>query len=229
MSSNEAQFHHSDAINDAYSDVSATGYENAHLYTDGLSMSDLNHIETRAAKQPAQYEGSSALANTHPSRTCSIRRRQGIYRCHRCVVDRSRLHRSLQHSEQLHRSWPANLEQLCRNEHAASATASTFNQLPSNSLSSRDLTASASNNGPTMDEIVPTNFDEGVLRSLCDIDCGMPLLFDRIKQSMVSAREASVFLKKRAAIEEEYARSMVKLSRSTFETYSLSDAKAAPS
>ena len=29
----------------------------------------------------------------------------------------------------------------------------------------------------------------------------MPLLFDRIKQSMVSAREASVFLKKRAIIE----------------------------
>lgn len=77
-----------------------------------------------------------------------------------------------------------------------------------------------------MEDIVPTSFDEGVLRSLCDIDCGMPLLFDRIKQSMVSAREASAFLKKRAVIEEEYARSMAKLARSTFETYSFSDAKA---
>lgn len=43
---------------------------------------------------------------------------------------------------------------------------------------------------------------------------------------MLSAREASLFLKKRAVIEEEYARSMAKLARSTFETYSLSDAKA---
>ncbi|EPQ31318.1 uncharacterized protein PFL1_06843 [Pseudozyma flocculosa PF-1] len=80
--------------------------------------------------------------------------------------------------------------------------------------------------GPPMDEIVPTSFDEGMLRALCDIDCGMPLLFDRIKQSMVSAREAATFLKKRAAIEEEYARNLTKLARSTLETYSMSDAKA---
>ncbi|KAN0062628.1 Rho GTPase-activating protein [Thecaphora frezii] len=80
--------------------------------------------------------------------------------------------------------------------------------------------------GPAVDEIVPTTFDEGMLRALCDMDCGMPLLFDRIKQSTVSAREAAIFLKKRAAIEEEYARNLTKLSRLTLETYSMSDAKA---
>ncbi|KDN46778.1 GTPase activating protein [Tilletiaria anomala UBC 951] len=76
------------------------------------------------------------------------------------------------------------------------------------------------------EEAVPTSFDEATLRALCDLDCAMPLLFDRIKQSMVSAREAASFLKKRAAIEEDYARSMLKLSRSSAEAYSNGDGKA---
>ncbi len=54
----------------------------------------------------------------------------------------------------------------------------------------------------------------------------MPLLFDRIKQSMVSAREAATFLKKRAAIEEDYARAMSKLARSSAESYGSSEGKA---
>ncbi|KAK4700938.1 Rho GTPase-activating protein RGD1, partial [Phenoliferia sp. Uapishka_3] len=76
------------------------------------------------------------------------------------------------------------------------------------------------------EDLVPVGFDEGVLRGLCDLDCGMPLLLDRMKQSMASCREASLFLKKRAIIEEEYARSMVKLARSSAESYSLSDGKS---
>lgn len=39
------------------------------------------------------------------------------------------------------------------------------------------------------------------------------------------SQEASVFLKKRAQIEEEYARAMVKLSKSSIESYHLSDGK----
>lgn len=101
---------------------------------------------------------------------------------------------------------------------SANSTA-TFTHAPSASISSNL-------NAPVVHESVPTSFDESVLRSLCDIDCAMPLLFDRIKQSMVSAREAATFLKKRAVLEEEYARGMAKLARTTFETYSLSDAKA---
>ncbi|GJN90452.1 hypothetical protein Rhopal_003463-T1 [Rhodotorula paludigena] len=58
------------------------------------------------------------------------------------------------------------------------------------------------------DELAPTGFDEGVLRALCDMD------------------EASAFLKKRAQIEEEYARSMAKLARSSIESYSVGDGKA---
>ncbi|KAF5362023.1 hypothetical protein D9756_002638 [Leucocoprinus leucothites] len=74
--------------------------------------------------------------------------------------------------------------------------------------------------------LVEPNFDEGVLRALCELDCGVPLLLDRIKQSVVSCREASSFFKKRAAIEDEYGRNLQKITRSTSETYAMNDGKA---
>lgn len=37
-------------------------------------------------------------------------------------------------------------------------------------------------------QVVPVGFEEGTLRALCDLDCGFPLLMDRIKQSMASCR-----------------------------------------
>ncbi|KAI0057203.1 RhoGAP-domain-containing protein [Artomyces pyxidatus] len=74
--------------------------------------------------------------------------------------------------------------------------------------------------------VVEPTFDENVLRALCDLDCGVNLLMDRIKQSMVSCREASVFFKKRAVLEEEYGRNMQKLSKNTSEVYAMNDGKA---
>ncbi|GBE88171.1 hypothetical protein SCP_1204010 [Sparassis crispa] len=74
--------------------------------------------------------------------------------------------------------------------------------------------------------LVEASFDENVLRALCELDCGVPLLLDRIKQSMVSCREASVFFKKRALLEEEYGRNMQKLAKSTSEAYAANDGKA---
>ncbi|KAG6898315.1 hypothetical protein C0992_011906 [Termitomyces sp. T32_za158] len=74
--------------------------------------------------------------------------------------------------------------------------------------------------------LVEPTFDESVLRALCDSNCGVPLLLDRIKQSMISCREASTFFKKRAAMEEEYGKNLQKLARSTAEIYSLNDGKA---
>ncbi|KAF5383545.1 hypothetical protein D9615_003740 [Tricholomella constricta] len=74
--------------------------------------------------------------------------------------------------------------------------------------------------------LVETTFDENVLRALCDLDCGVPLLLDRIKQSTVSCREASAFFKKRAAMEEEYGKNMQKLARTTAEAYAMHDGKA---
>ncbi|KAG9127294.1 hypothetical protein FRC07_014964, partial [Ceratobasidium sp. 392] len=80
--------------------------------------------------------------------------------------------------------------------------------------------------GGTTDDVVPTGFDEAVLRSLCELDCGVPLLLDRIKQSMVSCREASIFFRKRAALEDEFGRGLYKLARSTSEVYAMNDGKA---
>ncbi|KII87261.1 hypothetical protein PLICRDRAFT_55243 [Plicaturopsis crispa FD-325 SS-3] len=77
-----------------------------------------------------------------------------------------------------------------------------------------------------METLVEPGFDENVLRALCDLDCGVPLLLDRIKQSMVSCREASIFFKKRAALEEEYGKGLHKLSRATSDAYSMNDGKA---
>lgn len=73
--------------------------------------------------------------------------------------------------------------------------------------------------------------------------CGVPLMLDRIKQSMVSCRvsgfvllllqcadlslqEASIFFKKRAQLEEDYGRGMQKLAKLTSETYAMNDGKA---
>jgi len=79
---------------------------------------------------------------------------------------------------------------------------------------------------PDAASVMDTNFDESVLRALCDLDCGVSLLLDRIKQGMVSCREASVFFKKRATLEDEYGRTMQKLARTTSDVYSSSDGKA---
>ncbi|KAG8855526.1 hypothetical protein FRB96_007030 [Tulasnella sp. 330] len=77
-----------------------------------------------------------------------------------------------------------------------------------------------------MDESASSGFDEGILRALCDLDCGVPLLLDRIKQSMISCRESSAFFKKRAVIEDEYGRTLQKAARMAHEQYALNDGKA---
>ncbi|KAG5654214.1 hypothetical protein H0H81_006248 [Sphagnurus paluster] len=94
---------------------------------------------------------------------------------------------------------------------------------PAPSSDRRDTITAAHNEPPNLVE--PT-FDENILRALCDLDCGVPLLLDRIKQSTVSCREASTFFKKRAAMEEEYGKNMQKLARTSAEVYSMNDGKA---
>lgn len=197
-------------------------------------MSEFAHTDTRAACQPQQqYEASSALATPTLAEHAAYEDARGyIGGAAANPPSSTDVGSSTRYSTQSASTAPglAASSSFAETSMPSSATAATFNHatVPSSFSNNNNLTASTSNNnnGPTMEDIVPTSFDEGVLRALCDIDCGMPLLFDRIKQSMVSAREASVFLKKRAIIEDEYARSMAKLARSTFETYSLSDAKA---
>ncbi|KAF7732372.1 hypothetical protein EC973_005268 [Apophysomyces ossiformis] len=58
-----------------------------------------------------------------------------------------------------------------------------------------------------------------VIRQLTDLDCGFQCLLDKVKQDMQATKEAMLFLKKRAVIEEEYGKQMMKLSQSLTESF----------
>ncbi|EOR01178.1 hypothetical protein E3P92_01745 [Wallemia ichthyophaga] len=75
-------------------------------------------------------------------------------------------------------------------------------------------------------DIVPTSFDDNVYNSLCELECGIPLILERIKQSMISCKESSTFLKRKSKIEEDYGNQLIKLGKSTSEIYSSTEAKA---
>ncbi|ORX50194.1 RhoGAP-domain-containing protein [Hesseltinella vesiculosa] len=51
------------------------------------------------------------------------------------------------------------------------------------------------------------------------MDCGFQCLSDKVKEDMQAAKDASLFLKKRAAIEEEYGKQMAKLAQSMSESF----------
>ncbi|KAI8444090.1 hypothetical protein BY996DRAFT_8153907, partial [Phakopsora pachyrhizi] len=63
------------------------------------------------------------------------------------------------------------------------------------------------------------DFDETILRTLCSLECGLPLLLDRLKQAVGTSREVSTFLKKRSQLEEEYSNKLLKLTRDRLESY----------
>jgi len=56
-----------------------------------------------------------------------------------------------------------------------------------------------------------------ILKSLLNIDNGSTVLLNRVKQNCNSCKEITTFLKKRALIEEEYGKSMLKLTQSALE------------
>ncbi|KAJ3095870.1 hypothetical protein HDU97_006444 [Phlyctochytrium planicorne] len=56
--------------------------------------------------------------------------------------------------------------------------------------------------------------DERIVQMLCDFESGFAMLLERIKSNMHSCKEVVQFLKKRAQIEEDYGKSMIKLSQS---------------
>ncbi|TYJ59114.1 hypothetical protein B9479_000103 [Cryptococcus floricola] len=84
----------------------------------------------------------------------------------------------------------------------------------------------AQSQGPRGDEAVPVGFDEAVLRGLCDMDCSLSLLADRIKQGIVSCKQVATFFRSRADVEEKYSRSLTELYRSTGDVYARGDCKA---
>ncbi|KAJ3239189.1 hypothetical protein HDU78_002991 [Chytriomyces hyalinus] len=62
--------------------------------------------------------------------------------------------------------------------------------------------------------------NEKIVQVLCDFESGFSLMLDRIKQNMSSCKEVAMFLKKRASVEEEYGRSMMKLSQNILQSKS---------
>ncbi|KAG8757902.1 hypothetical protein FRC14_001200 [Serendipita sp. 396] len=101
---------------------------------------------------------------------------------------------------------------------------STESSVTKSSARRRDSLQQASPDG--QDEIVPTTFDESALRILIDMDNGVNCILDRIKQGMASAREAAVFLQKRAALESDLGRNMHKLAVATASAYAANECKA---
>jgi len=60
--------------------------------------------------------------------------------------------------------------------------------------------------------------DDMILKSLLNIDNGITVLLNRVKQNSNSCKEVIGFLKKRAMIEEEYAKSLIKLCQGALES-----------
>lgn len=72
----------------------------------------------------------------------------------------------------------------------------------------------------------PYSIDEAAMRALNAMDCSLHLMDERLKQCIESARAASHMLKKRAALEEEYAHGLKKITRASMSDYSGNDVRA---
>jgi len=59
--------------------------------------------------------------------------------------------------------------------------------------------------------------NEWIIQALCEIENGFQVILDRVKQNTNSCKDAIGFLKKRAIIEEEYGKAMLKLCQTTLE------------
>ncbi|KAI8064705.1 Rho GTPase activation protein [Gongronella butleri] len=61
--------------------------------------------------------------------------------------------------------------------------------------------------------------DQHIISSLVDLDNGFQFLLDKVKLDMQATKDVVAFLKKRAIMEEEYARQMGKLAQSMSDTF----------
>lgn len=73
--------------------------------------------------------------------------------------------------------------------------------------------------------ILETNTDQ-VVSKLTDLDGGFQCLLEKVKEDLHAAKDVNLFLKKRAAIEEEYGKQLIKLSQSMTESYEKAHPKA---
>ncbi|KAG5939858.1 hypothetical protein E4U53_007723, partial [Claviceps sorghi] len=76
----------------------------------------------------------------------------------------------------------------------------------------------SSTTGPSTNEPARSTVDPTIAKHVSDVlssEVGIPTLLSRLKQSVASAKEFAVFLKKRSIIEDDHAQSLRKLCRST--------------
>ncbi len=53
--------------------------------------------------------------------------------------------------------------------------------------------------------------EDEIVNQLCNLQDGFPVLLARTKETMTSAKDAAIFLKRRAALEHDYASALIKL------------------
>eukprot|EP00833_Pecoramyces_ruminatium_P000757 jgi/Orpsp1_1/1174789/evm.model.c7180000051425.1 len=116
------------------------------------------------------------------------------------------------------------------------SSSSTLNQSNSNSISDSlystssnktedngytsntiDLNVLNNDNYPIEKNTTNSAENEWIIQALCEIENGFQVILDRVKQNTNSCKDAITFLKKRAIIEEEYGKAMLKLCQTTIE------------
>ncbi|KAI3478201.1 hypothetical protein L1887_59930 [Cichorium endivia] len=178
-----------------------------------LNMSDQDHIDSRTADPPQlHYTASSALATPTLA--------------DQATYDDSRGYMSSAATA------AASSTDIASTARFSTQSASTVPGItPSSTLVDSSIpssnTPSMANNGPTMEDIVPTQLRRGRAAFAVRHRLWHAAAL-RSNQAEHGLRKGSVRPSSRSApsLKDEYARSMAKLARSTFETYSLSDAKA---
>ncbi|GAN08229.1 rhoGAP-domain-containing protein [Mucor ambiguus] len=91
-------------------------------------------------------------------------------------------------------------------------------------LSSASITPAVED--PSTKRSESTNDTDGqVISNLTNVDGGFQCLLDKVKHDMQAAKDVATFLKKRATIEEEYGKQMIKLAQSMTELYEKSHSK----
>lgn len=89
-----------------------------------------------------------------------------------------------------------------------------------------DAAKAAATNAPALHAEASQAVDDATMRALNSMDCSLHLMDERMKQSIESARDASQMLKKRAALEEEYAQGLKKIVRASMSDYTGNDVRA---
>ncbi|ORX77759.1 RhoGAP-domain-containing protein [Anaeromyces robustus] len=85
------------------------------------------------------------------------------------------------------------------------------------SISPIDLNALNSDTMPNEKNPNQSAENEWIIQALCENENGFQVILDRVKQNLNSCKDAITFLKKRAIIEEEYGKAMLKLCQITLE------------